>query len=89
MQHARFRIRGIADQEAGRQPVTRKRARSPLHIESDGSQTRPAGAAIDRYEALMMMMIASRVLEAYDDSERARRAEPGRRLRKLPKSRHA
>jgi hypothetical protein len=46
--------------------MTRKSGRPPRNDDPDKPDHPPAGAALDRYEASVMLMIASRALEAYD-----------------------
>ena len=63
--------------------MTRKSGRPPRNDEPDKPDHPPAGAALDRYEASMILMIASRVLEAYDDDP----PPPGGQQRRLRKPR--
>lgn len=52
----------------------RPRGRPPCLCERNGPEEAPAGAALDRYEASMMLMIACRVIEAYRERDRTRKA---------------
>lgn len=61
--------------------MTRKSRRPPRRDEPHKPGHPPAGAVLDRYEASMMLMIASRALEAHDDNPPPPRAQQ-RRLRK-------
>jgi hypothetical protein len=61
-----------------------KKGRRP-HNHPESLTQPPPGATLDRYEASMMLMIASRVLEAYDDRDRTQRIDMERRSRRIQK----
>jgi hypothetical protein len=66
--------------------MTRK-SRRPLRTDDPGKPDHPpVGAALDRYEASILLMIASRVLEAYEGKDRLRPINLERRLRKSKSS---
>ena len=52
--------------------MTRKSGRPPHTGDPDKPDHPPAGAALDRYEASILLMIASRVLGAYEERGRSR-----------------
>jgi hypothetical protein len=66
--------------------MARKSGRQPHKDDPHGTDDPPAGATLDRYEASMMLMIASRVLEAYDERERAQVMDLEQQTRKSRKA---
>ena len=52
--------------------MTRKSGRPLRNGDPDKPDHPPAGAALDRYEASILLMIASRVLGAYEERGRSR-----------------
>jgi hypothetical protein len=62
--------------------MTKQKRQPRRSIGTHAPDEAPAGAALDRYEAAMMLMIASRVLDAYGDRDRSQQIDLKRQLHK-------
>jgi hypothetical protein len=66
--------------------MTRKSGRPLRTGDPDKADHPPVGAALDRYEASILLMIASRVLGAYEERGRSRLTKLEQPLRKSKSS---